>query len=622
MRTVDRLDGLSLFGRATAGPLTMTVPALLESRREGEGGDGVGLFSEGAAAGRRRLILRSGDESLLLDLPILTPEVSGAEGGAYPIGPRASLVHAPLPPSATEELRRSRPELIVLGNARALWAEGAPFVRAVREIRNGVGGAPLLWTPRVALPNRIPFLLYVGVDLVDTTEGRMAAAHGDYLLPQFGTGDALGFRAEGACPCAGCTGRETVDLDLHAVATYRSALAEARAAARAGRLRELVESRTTSESVLGELLRYADRELGPLLEERAMVIGTGTRNYVIAESYRRPEMVRFRSRLLERYRPPPSKEVLLLVPCSKTKPYRLSRSHRRFAFALEGLRPLERLHVVSVSSPIGLVPRELEDVPPARHYDIPVTGDWSETERGFVTGALAHLLRGGRYRRAVVHLDPAEYGFLRESFPPTLPVEWTLTDDRTTSTEALRLLRSAASRALESTSPVPGGALAVVREELRELAALQFGRRASESLFADPVRLAGRPWFQRVTDGRTDLATVREERGLFHLTVAGARRLLPSPPLAVEVDPSLSLEGDLFVPGVRAADDAIRVGDSVILLRDGMLAGVGEAALPGRLMKELERGLAVRVRHREHGPTDMAMTEGASPGDRGPVVQR
>jgi archaeosine synthase len=123
-----------------------------------------------------------------------------------------------------------------------------------------------------------------------------------------------------------------------------------------------------------------------------------------------------------------------------------------------------------------------------------------------------------------------------------------------------------------------------------------------------------------VTDGHNDLATLREERGLFQLTVVGARRLMPNPPLAVDVDPGVPLEGDLFVPGVLRADERIRVGDAVILLRDGRLAAVGEAALPGRLMGELSRGLAVRVRHREHAPTDTPMTEERSPSDCGPVV--
>ena len=35
-------------------------------------------------------------------------------------------------------------------------------------------------------------------------------------------------------------------------------------------------------------------------------------------------------------------------------------------------------HEVIVTSPLGLVPRDLEEVWPAGYYDIPVTGDWTQ----------------------------------------------------------------------------------------------------------------------------------------------------------------------------------------------------------------------------------------------------
>ena len=619
-RNVERLEGLALLGGATLGPLSVRTPALLESRVGGDSGPGVSLRAIAAPVGKRGFEISDPMHRFPVEVPVLAPEVAGEGPGVYPIGPGAFLLHPPFQPDAVATARAQRPELLVLGNARVLWAEGPAFVRAVRDAREAFGAAPLLWTPRVALPHRIPLLIYLGVDLVDTTEAHLASAQGIFLDPVLGPRKPAPPSAERTCECSSCTSDPPGPLSNHAVAACRRGIAEAVSAARGGRLRELVESRLVSEPALAEMLRYADRDLGQLLDERTPVAFSGSRDYVLLESHRRPEMVRFRTRFRERYRPPPSKTVLVLVPCSKTKPYRRSRSHRRFAAALDGLSPLERVHVVSVSSPIGLVPRELEDLPPARHYDIPVTGDWEESERTFVRAALSHLCSSGKYRSTIVHLDPEEYSFLASDLPSSESVRWTLKDDRTTTNEAVAALRSAAADALAGETPVRGGPLSVVREELESIAAVQFGPDAARRLFAPPVRLSGRPWFQRVTDGRNDLATLREERGLFHLTVAGARRLWPEPPLEVEVDPGVTLEGDLFVPGVRRADERIRVGDAVVLARDGVLAGVGEAALPGRLMTELTRGLAVRVRHREHTPTDSPMTEQRSPSDAGPVV--
>ncbi|EQD29655.1 PUA domain containing protein, partial [mine drainage metagenome] len=81
------------------------------------------------------------------------------------------------------------------------------------------------------------------------------------------------------------------------------------------------------------------------------------------------------------------------------------------------------------------------------------------------------------------------------------------------------------------------------------------------------------------------------------LTVRGAERLHAAATLEVEIAPEVRLSGDLFTPGVVHADPAIRAGDAVVLIREGQVVAVGEAALPGRLMTELARGLAVQVRH-------------------------
>ncbi len=586
------------------------MPTLLEAGRAG-GEDTASQFPllterPGAPSGRR--FLRIGIEPPLdLDLPIAAPEISGATTGVTDIIPGIVLVRGPVAANELRAARAQKPTLVILSNARQLFAEGEPFIEALDGIHTALGGGPLLWTPRVALPHRIPLLVYLGVDLFDTTEGLLQALHGIEL------DESLGADTDGDQPEA-TTPERTVE-------EYRRALAKTQGAIVRGRLRELVESRLTAEPALGELLRHADRLLAGLLEERASVVGDDrVGRYVLAESLRRPEMRRFRERLVERYRPPPSKDVLLLVPCSRTKPYRLSRSHRRFARAWEGVSRVERLHVVSVSSPIGVVPRELEDIYPARHYDIPVTGDWSEAEQEVVKVGLRHLLREGRYRSVIVHLDPSEYGFVRETLGFERPTVWTLGDARSTSEEAISALRTAVVESLDGLPPTPGGPLAVVREELREIASWQFGRAPAERLFRPPLRLLGRPWFQRLTDGAgTDLGSWREERGLFHLTIAGAARIDGGDALAVDVDSRVPLTGDLFAPGILRSDPAIRIGDSVLVRKDGVLAAVGEAALPGPLMTTLGHGLAVRIRHRAHDPTDTPL-KGEGPEPPGPVV--
>lgn len=606
-RAVEKLDGLAMLGTGTVGPIALPLPGLLFARGDlpsdpPERPVLLRSASVAAPAGERRLLLSQPEgRELRLDLPILAPEIAGVAGSFARPAVGVVALHGPLLPASWAELRAGPPiDLVVLGHGRSLWAEGEPFVRAIADIRRELGPAPLVWSPRTALPHRMALLAYLSVDVVDTTLGLWRAAEGEFLDSTLGTLEAAAARSERRCRCAGCTG-SSPSLALHALEAYGYEMTLLRAALRAGRLRELVEIRQGAEPALAEMLRYADRLLADRLEEGTSLLGSAVRTYVLRESFRRPEVARFRRRLLERYRPPPSKQVLLLVPCSKTKPYRNSRSHRRFAQALGEMPRWERVHTVSVTSPLGVVPRELEDLPPARHYDIPVTGEWDESEREAVVAGVAHLVRTGGYRSIVVHLDPIEYGFLRAAIPEAGSTVWTMTDHRSTSPEALGALKAAVTTAVAELAHVPGGPLQVVREELESLAAVQFGRAAATALFGPDIRLHGRPWAQRVTDGAgRDLATWQETRGLFHLTVAGADRMGAAYPLRVEVDPSVTLQGDLFTAGVAQAHPSIRIGDAVVLTRAGSILGVGEAELPGPFMDHLPRGRAVEVRHRRH----------------------
>ncbi|EQD56674.1 archaeosine tRNA-ribosyltransferase, partial [mine drainage metagenome] len=181
---------------------------------------------------------------------------------------------------------------------------------------------------------------------------------------------------------------------------------------------------------------YAEGEGYPFLEEHAPVVGSGIHPYGTKEAQYRPEMERFRRRFLSRYRAPPGKELLLLVPCSKTKPYSRSPSHRRILRTLSEGGRLPAIHVVSLTSPLGAVPQELERVFPAAHYDIPVTGNWDGEERIWVLNALRHLVGGHAYQGIFVHLPREEMDWVREALPTGPEVVWTAEGDEGVTTAA------------------------------------------------------------------------------------------------------------------------------------------------------------------------------------------
>ena len=119
------------------------------------------------------------------------------------------------------------------------------------------------------------------------------------------------------------------------------------------------------------------------LEEGTALFGSRTLYCTDETDFTRPEVTRFRERVRTRYIPPSDISGVIFFPCSARKPYSMSKTHNLFRHvvrrSLKGRRHL--VEEVILTSPLGIVPRNLEYSFPAAHYDIPVTGEWSEIEK-------------------------------------------------------------------------------------------------------------------------------------------------------------------------------------------------------------------------------------------------
>ncbi len=68
------------------------------------------------------------------------------------------------------------------------------------------------------------------------------------------------------------------------------------------------------------------------------------------------------------YEPPKGKDIALFVPCSYTKPYSRSRTHRLIDKAIKASGKANRVHKLVISSP-GIIPFEFNDYYPFNAYD-------------------------------------------------------------------------------------------------------------------------------------------------------------------------------------------------------------------------------------------------------------
>jgi archaeosine synthase len=488
-------------------------------------------------------------------------------------GPKGVLVHP------FSEIKPQNADVYVLGNAGTI-KNPRDLVKAVINVRNMTQADTALYAPALATPANLALLVYLGLDLLDRT--RMVA---DGLLGRYHTRDGmrtLSDLAELPCLCPHCrkmneSGRETKQLIAHNQHMLEEELLSVREAIRSETTREYIERQVRVTPDQTAALRLLDAE-HQYLEKRTPVSRRSVFYANCAESLQRVEVTRFAERVINRYKAPQS-DVLLLLPCSARKPYSTSRSHRLFAEAVRSHR--RYLHELILTSPLALVPRELEEAYPAASYDVPVTGRWDREERAWLTGCLEAYLKKNRYARIVAHLDGELEQAVKES-----GLEAVYTGGGTNG-PALQALADAVAEACRDARRLPD--LRLLR--YRAHADFHFGPGAGDALLAGKIAVKGR----EIQDETKKPLAATTPNGTIAISMAGAKRLEPLGCYIVQIGDFLP-KGSLLAPGVVDADEQIRPGDEAIIIGEKAF-GVGRARMSGWEMKESQRGVAVEIRH-------------------------
>ncbi|WP_254766894.1 archaeosine synthase subunit alpha [Salinilacihabitans rarus] len=479
----------------------------------------------------------------------------------------------------------------VVSDVQSIVGHGEALVEAVVRVREAIPADTALVCSGVATPRNVAVLAYAGVDAVDATravvkgtQGKYLTTEGEYFLEDL---DEL------PCSCPACRGpredfsrEDCVEHNRNALAAE---LAVVRRRIRDGRLRDYVEGQARHEQWLTAAMRELDSQWS-YLEERTPILRDAALDAATEDALRRVEIQRFADRVTTRYRNRFA-NPLVLVPCSARKPYSESQSHEQFHRAIQW-----RAHLVSITSPIGVVPQELETTYPAQHYDTVVTGRWSEDEKRFVSEALRRYLERNEYPRIVAHVPDEGYRDVVERVEAELDldVEYTVPEGgHPTDDDSLSNLSAALSGELKYSKRE--------REHntVRAIADYLLGDGAGDALF-DDVRTTSRyPRLQVRDADETQLATMVPQYGTLSFTLEGAERWVESdaPVKRVEIDGFVP-HGSVLAPGVVDADEEIRVGDEVVV--EGPKAfGVGRAEMFGREMVESTRGVACEIRHVE-----------------------
>ena len=540
----------------------LETPAMIRSEPEGpvciaagEGGRVLRLFG---AEGPRESGLQ-------------TTASSGMESSSV-VKDGVQVVRLPLPEDLVID---DSADVVVVPNAYELRKDPRRIVDVVVRLREAAGFGRLLCMLGIGEPSTVAILSYMGVDLFDDSLSRAAGLERVLLMPEaevaMGDGDVAGANVD-----------------------YMEAeLAKVRMFIRADRLRELADQRSFSSPSNVALLRLYDQNAYGYAEETCSTVGCRF-SCNSTQALRRPDLKRYRDRMRD-YRKPEHKRILLLLSCSAKKPYHISKTHRAFASAIHTAQHDTLVHEVIVTSPLGMVPRELDACYPANSYDIPVTGEWKCEERAMIREMVGSLIQQG-YDKVICHLGD-DY----ELVEGLAEMECTVVGDPT-SPKSLENLDKALRAAAKGMEPVD---YLVDRNNLaRGLLEFQFGRDIADILMDENTYAIGKfPYWKFIREDpedrkkKTQLGMMTPERGMVSLTLEGAEILAEAGYATVEIM-DFELKGNLFAVGVIRADPRIRIGDEAIIVCDGQVRGVGVAMMCGREMTDLKRGIAVKVRHK------------------------
>ena len=488
------------------------------------------------------------------------------KGGVMMCGEKVASVRLPLPEKI--ELPETV-EVLLLSNAYDLRNNARALVDVVIKLRESVGYNVVLGFLGIAEPSTLALLAYMGVDLFDDSLCRVLGSRGVRTIP------------EGLIESSGDVTESNVnDLNIECakIADF----------IRGGRLRELVDQRVSSSPTSVAALRVFDR-VGYDYQEEA-VNNAGSRfSCNTTQSLRRPDVLRYRRTFMERYVKPPHKRVLLLLPCSAKKPYHTSKTHKRFSFSIHASNFDTVVHEVIVTSPLGVVPRELDCFYPANSYDIPVTGEWKCQEKEFIREMVSHLLAQG-YDKVISHLgeDTELIAGLHDNIVETVVGDSVSPASLTNLENALR----------DATAGMKVGDYAEDRKEtIRSVLSFQFGKDIADRIMDENTFGTGRFPYWKIQRNKVQLAMMSEERGAFSLTVDGGKVVAESGRNIVNMM-DFELKGNLFAVGVIDADPGIRIGDEAVVMKNGEVVAVGVAVMSGKEMTQLKRGIAVKIRHK------------------------
>jgi len=263
-------------------------------------------------------------------------------------------------------------------------------------------------------PFMFALAIALGCDLLDSAAYALYAREDRYMT-EYGT-TKLGELEYFPCSCPVCVKNDPHDvmvvpkaerqkiLARHNLYACFSELRRIKQAIVGGRLWEHLELRAHGHPSLLQALKHL-RKYEDYLECHSPITKKSGLFFFSSLGLIRPEVVRHRKRLSERYSPPKGARVLVLLPQTQMKPFHKSEEHRRVLKEVQqnlGDKAHE-IHVCTYAAPFGVVPTELDEVYPLSQHEIATPLD-AETIN-YTARQVASYIASTNYRQIILLQD-------------------------------------------------------------------------------------------------------------------------------------------------------------------------------------------------------------------------
>ncbi len=160
-------------------------------------------------------------------------------------------------------------------------------------------------------------------------------------------------------------------------------------------------------SILQAMKRLKD--YGDIIERHSPIVKRSGLFFFSSIDLARPEVIRHRKNLRERYSPPENARVLVLFPSfGPRRTVKLRRYKKILADICEGLRiDKDEVHVCFYVPPFGIVPIELRDVYPLSQFEITHPPDMEIVK--YVAQQILEYVEKSRYKRRIMIVKPGTW---------------------------------------------------------------------------------------------------------------------------------------------------------------------------------------------------------------------